>query len=384
MRTYFRGFTLVELTVSTAVIAGLILILATVVGQTNAIWRRTTGKIEEFQSARDAFDLITTRISEATLNTYWDYNSTTAPTSYQRRSELRFFCGHASNLLGTFTGPNGTQMTRVTHCVFFHSLLGIVDGSQGAAGANASYGGLTGLLNAWGYYVELNSDAANRPAFFATATNAPPLKYRFRLMEFRQSSEELSTYNYTSGMDPSVPGRAAAIGYHGADWFQTPLNSTTPPCRVVADNIVALILMPRLSKEDEQALPAGMTSSNPDFSPLAPNYTYDSSQTSTPGQTVISPLTNPQGQLPPVLQVTLVAIDEASAVRLNLNANSANFFNVNGKFLQTTQYASDLSLSTLGATASLENTLVARKLNYRVFTTNVPIHAAKWSRDEVN
>jgi len=374
------AFSLIEVLVATTVIIAIMLILLSVTQQTSSIWTRTTGEIEQFRDARDAFDTLTTRISQATLNTYWDYNSATLPTAYERKSELRFISGPSGNYLGA--GQNGP---RVTHCVFFHALFGSVDSTRGVAGTNSAYSGLDGLLNVWGYFVELSSDAIFRPSFLASSANAPALKYRFRLMEFRQSSEQLATYGRTSGLDPNSPGNAAAIGYQGTDWYETAANSSAAPCRVMADNIIALIIIPRLSKADEQALPSGLRSSNPDYSPLAPNYAYDSSLTMNPGQPSSSALTNPKCQLPPVLQVTLVAIDEASAIRLNLNSASANVFAVNDKFAATAQYTGDLTVNPHGNNnASLENALIAKKVNYRIFTTSVPIRAAKWSRNEIN
>lgn len=374
------GFSLIEVLVSIAVIASLLIVFVSMTEQTGSIWRGTTGKIEEFRDARNAFETLTNRLSQATLNTYWDYDSATLPTAYVRRSELRFVSGPASTYLGD--GPNGT---RVTHCVFFHALFGSVDGTQGATGANSAYRGLEGLLNVWGYYVELNSDTVLRPGFLVAGPHSPPPRYRFRLMEFRQSSEQMATYNRTSGLDPTAYGKAAAIGYQGTDWYRTAANATAAPSRVVAENIIALIITPRLSKADEQALPAALRSANPDYSPLAPNYAYDSAQTMNPGQPGVSPFTNPKSQLPPVLQVTLVAIDEASATRLNLTAASTDLFGVSYKFNDTARYTTDLAIDPSGnSAASLANSLNARKLNYRVFTTSVPIRSAKWSRDETN
>ena len=380
VRPHTAAFTLVELLVATSVLIGILLVMVSLTGQTGSLWRRTSGKIEQFRDAREAFQTVTSRLGEATLNTYWDYNSTTLPTAYERRSELRFVSGPAATYLGI-----GQTGTRVTHCVFFHALFGSVDGTQGVAGANSGYQGLEGLLNVWGYFVELNSDNTFRPAFLASAHNAPPQKYRFRLMEFRQSSEELATYNKTSGLDASTTGKAASIGYHGTDWYRPAANGGTAPCRVVADNIIALIITPRLSKADEQALPSNLKSTIPDYSPLAPNYSYDSSQTTNPGQAVASPLTNPRNQLPPVVQVTLVAIDEASAARLNLTANSTDIFSLSNKFISTLRYTTDLAVNPTGSsTASLENVLISKKLNYRIFTTSVAIRSAKWSRSESN
>src|SRR5688572_26589605 len=67
------AFTLVELMVATAVIALLMVVLLQMTTQTTKTWRFTTEKVEKFQSARDGFESMTRRISQATLNTYWDY-----------------------------------------------------------------------------------------------------------------------------------------------------------------------------------------------------------------------------------------------------------------------------------------------------------------------
>lgn len=369
------AFTLIEILVSVTIIAAIAVILLSVINQTGAIWRWTTSRTEQFRESRDAFESMAMRISQATLNTYWDYNSTTLPTSYERRSELRFVSGPASLYLG-----NGTSGSRVTHCIFFHAPFGSIDTTQGA---NAGISGLDHLLNVWGYYVEFNDETAIRPAFLSTANKAWPARYRFRLMEFRQSSEQMATYRYTSGLNPKDVTKAAAIGYQGTDWYKPAANQANPPSRVLAQNIIALIITPRLSKQDEQTLPASLQSSNPDFSPLAPSYSYDSSLAINPGQPGASSFTNPKSQLPPLLQITLVAIDEVSADRLNLTAASSNVFGLSGKFTATANYSNDLLRNPgAGSGVSLENTLVTQKVNYRIFTTSVAIRSAKWSRNQ--
>ena len=99
------AFTLVELLVSTVIIALLMLVLVAMTNQTAQTWRYTTEKIEKFQETRDGFEAMTRQISQATLNTYWDYLDSTGqsrptsvgspayrsfiPNSYGRRSELR-------------------------------------------------------------------------------------------------------------------------------------------------------------------------------------------------------------------------------------------------------------------------------------------------------
>ena len=369
------GFTLVELMLSTAIIALLMLILVSITGQTSATWRYTRAKVEQFRESRAAFETITSKISQATLNTYWDYGYDTAglPTRYERRSELRFISGQANDLLGV-----GASGARVSHAVFFHAPLGLVDGA-----ANPQYHGLEGLLNVWGYYVELNSDVNFRPPFLKDAMPPPPERFRFRLMEFMQPSEKLGTYGYTSGVKN---GKPTAATYLDKDWFKPAVNASPNLSRPVAENIIALIITPRLSKRDEQEVKAG--ASELDSSPLAPKYTYDSALTKNAGQSGSDPRVNPKNQLPPVLQITMVAIDETSAARLNLkdsSAATANIFNLTNKFTDTSKYTGDLVVSPgAAADSSLENTLISKRVSYRVFSTNVPIRAAKWSREQVN
>ena len=365
------GFTLVEVLLSTAIISLLLLVLVSVTSQTSATWRYTRGKVEQFRESRAAFETITSKVSQATLNTYWDYGYDTAglPTRYERRSELRFISGPAKDLLGT-----GTSGTRVSHAVFFHAPLGFVDGS------NPQYHGLASLLNVWGYYVELNSDKNFRPAFLNSAPVKPPERFRFRLMEFMLPSEQLGTYRYTSGISGKAP---VAATYQGREWFKSAVNGSPNASRPVAENIVALIITPRLSKRDEQEIKGSAIEI--DSSPLAPKYTYDSALTLNDGQSGGDPRINPKNQLPPVLQITMVAIDETSAARLNLTASSGDIFKFTDKFASTSKYSADLVVKPgAAADASLENALISKRTSYRIFTTNVPIRAAKWSREQVN
>lgn len=362
------GFTLVELLLSTAIIALLMLVLGSITNQTLSVWRYSSGKIEQFQEARAAFDAMTTRLSQATLNTYWDYRYDTRgnPTRYERRSELRFISGQAEDLLG-----NDTKRTRVTHCVFFHAPLGLTE--------SPSYDGLENLLNTWGYYLEFADDESFRPPFITP--NLAPLRHRFRLMEFSQPTEATSIYFYTSGGDVMKPKSAS---FADRRWFQPAVNTARPPVHPIAENIVALIILPRLSKRDEEA--AKTTNDPPDFSPLAPKYAYDSAppdpQKPTGDSRYSKPHLNPTNQLPPVLQVTMVAIDESSAIRLGMRAGSADMFEVRGRFKESAEYSKDLLLSS--QTDSLERTLVDLGVNFRTFSSNVHLRAAKWSREQTN
>ena len=81
------GFTLVELMVSTGLIALLMLLLLGTVDQTQNVWKRTTAKVAQFQASRAAFEAMNRRLSQATLNTYYRATDTQ---SGNAKAELLF------------------------------------------------------------------------------------------------------------------------------------------------------------------------------------------------------------------------------------------------------------------------------------------------------
>ena len=352
-----EGFTIAELLVASAILALLVVLLLNMVTQTSKTWRATSGKIEEFRDARDAFDTITRRLSQATLNTYLDYDNPANPTSYMRQSELRFLSGPTATILGSLTLPNPTPGMSV----FFQAPNGFSTNSSNSILQNA--------LNTWGYFLEYSSDSNNRPSFLPMG--APPARYRYRLMELMEPTENLSIYNFTS----------TNRSYTNVDWVANSMTlSSNRPAHVLAENVVALIILPKLSPTDISTwntIGSG-AGSNYSAASLAPNYSYDSS-TNLNSNSPVDPNLDTHNQLPPVIQVTMVAVDETSAVRFS-NAYS-NLTNASpqgyGNLFQT---ASNLpsDLTTLGSI------LTAKGMNYRIFTTDVMIKGAKWSGSQTN
>lgn len=330
---FLSGFTLVEVLVSTTLLAVVLLVLVNITDQVQKTYRTTQGKTEQFREARIAFESLTRRISQATLNTYWDYNDPMNPTRYQRQSELRFLTGTGSVLL-----PGNLKTT--THAVFFQAPTGLV--------SNSANSGLENLLNTMGFYIEFGDDSAIRPGILPASI---PLKYRFRLYELVEPAESLSVYKYTSG-NPL---------FNGFNWFRDPLAATPRPARVLATNIVALIIWPK----------------DPQNSSLTTDYNYDTAPA------VPRPATQPpsEHQLPPIFQVTMVAIDEASAVRLaTANGTSMPAFIQTQWFTESNQAKFDEDMNFLKRQLSGEFNQ-AEKVNYRIFTSNVSISGAKWSRN---
>ena len=61
------GFTLVELLAAMTVLILMLLVMVSLTGQTNTVWRRSRARIDSFQGARNAFQRITTTVRQATL-----------------------------------------------------------------------------------------------------------------------------------------------------------------------------------------------------------------------------------------------------------------------------------------------------------------------------
>jgi len=132
--------------------------------------------------------------------------------------------------------------------------------------------------------------------------------------------------------------------------------------RSVAENVIALIVWPRLSPQDDSL-----------GNQISPDYRYDSR--STAGWTGTPPHQPVQcHQLPPNLQVTMVVMDEASAKRLENGsiAPAAITTALQGLFTNdVTKYDDDL--------AKLESRLASAKITFRTFTSTIALKEAKWS-----
>ena len=80
----------------------LMIALVQITGTIQRTTSQTTAKIDQFREARDAFEAITRRLSQATLNTYNDIDpSNVVGGQYVRASELRIISGNAQTLIGS-------------------------------------------------------------------------------------------------------------------------------------------------------------------------------------------------------------------------------------------------------------------------------------------
>ncbi|MDX6765328.1 MAG: prepilin-type N-terminal cleavage/methylation domain-containing protein [Candidatus Methylacidiphilales bacterium] len=315
-RSEASAFTLVEMMVAVTVLVLLLTMLLGVISQTSKVTRWASEKVSAFQGARAAFDLMVRNVSQATLNAYWDYDQLPSPTRYLRKSELHFLVGQAG--VAPFPGTVNSG-----HVLFFQAPSGVTHDLT-------NYGGLETLLNAIGYYVEYRARETLPPPFPAQT----PV-YRYFLMQAVQPSEELKVYDHATG----------------DTWIQDVADTAAP----IAENVICLIVWPRRSPEDD---PAGLA--------LTTNYAYDSR---------LNVSSNPQpqtaNQLPPTVQLTIVALDETSAARLCLNATPPGEISntLTNLFLDPAKYAADLT--------TLESSLSANNIKFRTFNMTVPIRESK-------
>ncbi len=383
------AFTLIELLVSMTFLVILMLVVTQVVGIVQRTWVRSNSRVSQFREARTAFDVMTRALSQATLNTYWDNEFDPLRTdaagqqvkrarNYIRQSELQFISGPTTQVLA---GAAGEASSYPGHAVFFQAPLGITRLSA-ATGTETNTENMVNLLCGRGYFVEWGDDQSFRPPFLSSL-NSVPTRQRLRLMEYSPTAEMNRIYDST--LRPLVDSQTGVN--NGKRWFNEGefaalnsviINSETAATRAftrpVAENILALIISP-------QTETTGNTSVQP-YS-IAPSYLYDSTLQVNPGASAST--SNPQGTqhlLPPLLKVTMVALDERSGEFLSRSENDTMRGEVLASvallFQTAAAYTMDLE-GDEGNPGGLETLLLEKKLNYRVFTTTIALKQARWS-----
>ena len=191
-------------------------------------------------------------------------------------------------------------------------------------------------------------------------------KWRYRLMELYQPSQNLSIYF----LNPSV-------AYSGTgSWYYLGLNPTSgsAPTIITSENIIALIVRPE-SATASAAANVSSNNSNTNVVEIAPNYKSDTKAYAPPNNSPDNYSLLAKNQLPPLVQVTMVAIDADSATRLAAQfGTSAPTLYGSSPFSDVTQYNKDLT--------ALETVLQGYHLNYRVFELEVSVLGAQWSQGQ--
>lgn len=376
-RVRARGFTLIELLIATTILLIILVVLLQVTGKIAEIWKTSVGKISAFQSARAGFTALTRTLARATTNTYIDYadasgnyrtSSSFVPTQFLRASELHFLSGPVVGLI-----PSAKAITNPGHAIFFQAPLGETSSTGG-------YPTLKKSLNSVGFYIQYDSLATSAilPVWLQ---NIFGTSYRFRLVQVVQPTENLNIYKYTN-MDP-ITGFPTYTGMIA--WLNTfSIPATSPRPRVIAEDVVLLVLRPRVAPKDEESLPG--YDSTKIGSTLCPLYKYDSRawQNGYGGQISKDPLANPalikimRNQAPPIVDVAMVCVDRRTLARLNMTSSTPP------KELQLPALSGAFTGFTDSSKLDQDLTVYGKQLSdahirYRIFRTSTDIEGAKWS-----
>jgi uncharacterized protein (TIGR02599 family) len=356
-----EAFTLVELLVACAVFAVMMVLMAVAINQMSSAIKVSSNKVEAFEGARDGMESVTRLLGSATLNTYWDYfissggsyvslgTNTNTPAIYGRQSDLQFIINDQSqNANGGLLAKATTgTLTMVTHGIFFQSLQGY------STNTNSSFVNPPGTLNKCGFFVAFGNDPSEvnfSGGGAASIVNKP----RFRLYQWIPSTDNTLGMNTTTGMLSNSTTKNPI--WDRPSWY----NESFP----LAENIIAFVV-----RVPDTNNPAGAAT--------ATNYFWNS-KTNWPSSTSIQP--SQMNELPPFVDVTMVAVDETVANRL-LVGGATN------SPAAASQALAGVDITTLFTTASnytndltkLEQGLTSKHVPYRVFSTTVQLPGSKWS-----
>jgi len=342
-----KGFSLLEMMVAMVILSVLMLMLTVLLDQVQKSWRYAESRISQFREARVAFDLMTKNIGQASLNTYWnlkDDDSDGLYDGYYRTTELHFLTLTAAEM------GSSTNQKPVGQGIFFQAPLGF----------SGQYRNLNNLFNGRGYFVSFGSDKRFKPSFVDSED-----RFRFRLMEFRPPAE--ANQIFEDGRAEREKGEAQvfnswykqALAGVGEGDFEAHLNP-------IAENILTLIVSPRDSME---VTTAARTDT---YSKIAPDFKFDSNKkpASSGGKDDFSDFSQ---QVPPLVRVTMVAIDESAAVRYAKEGTMPTELTapLNGLFRNTKSYGDDVQ--------KLSDELNKLKISHKVFSSMVMLRSAKWS-----
>jgi uncharacterized protein (TIGR02599 family) len=410
-----RGFTLVEMMAAIAVLMILLVIIAMATTGARTTITRGQATLGAFATARTAFENMTDKLSQATLNTYLDYYGFTAAASVSGPMVSRgvFMAQHGvqniftPQLFGRCSDLQFRIMQNQQHSYYGQE---IYFQTPAAFSATSAYQSTQGLINSCSYFVQYCSDAGTsgyRPGAGPTnPTNilpspATPANWRYRLMQGLEPSENMSTYSIT----------AAAVAANGATAASLAMATTYLPWQAniqnkgatsalstnvvpVADNVIMLSFWPRLPLKNDTAgtglellgcydgtQKLFLYDSQADILNMFSSYTVG----------MAPPLQKPwDEQLPPIVEVTMVVIDEASAARLAATVTTPGLEPAliggtgtpkgalisNGPSSYTTSNGANTLATDLQAT---ENALTAAHLNFRIMSSYVLMREAKWS-----
>ena len=359
-----------------------------------------------------------------------------AVSSFARASELQFISGpvygaNAAASLSPQAFATGHPEDFPGDCIFFQAPLGIISADPAAVTSKDKY--LQRSLNQVGFFVEYAalSGTNTLPGWLEASLGAVPPVPRFRLFEYLEPSDYMQMYTYTatniagayansitfidSAIVPPGFGTSAPLGTIGdvsVNYAQT---------TVLAENVVMLVFRPRLEPQDEKNAAApttGLLGPSPPSPPtlsgpagpaysattadsiISPNYNYDSRAWWTKAPAALS--TNPaftsgriantnysrmmRNQLPPIVDVGMIAVDPNSIIRYGTPATAPTAFVLPAAWPATGLYTPQITTAapftrSVNMDIDLGNygvQLAAAHIRYRVFRASVQMEGAGW------
>jgi uncharacterized protein (TIGR02599 family) len=343
------AFTLMELMVSIALVSILMLLVAGTTNAVSKLWRKSVMQTASYSEAREAFDSLTTQLSQLSLQPYWDYVDASGrvrseanfnsfvPAAIKRQSDLHFIMGPTTEIVagtGAATHPG--------HAVFFQKLGGQASGLP-----------FSNLVETAGFFIEA-VDAPSDPYTPTVVKNALNLTgQKMRLVEVQALPNDTTVYASTNSSSA-----AAQKGWISDLQVNNP--SQRSKKRVAAENVILLVLRGRLS---ETADSTGAV--------LAPDYFYDS-RAWVAGTSARTEKT--RNTPPPIIDVVMVVLEEDSANRLSRAGElTPSAMGYAGLFANAAKLDDDLH--------QLEDNLNVKKIGYRVLRASVPVANARWGEN---
>ncbi len=339
------GFSLIELLTAMTILSVLMLMMTSLLDQVQKSWQFGESRISQFREARVAFDLMTKNMSQATMNTYWDYDYDDANQikSYGKRTELHFYSQQAKQIEGALGLSDQTS----GHAVFFQAPLGY----------SVKYRNLNNLFNGRGYMVVHGSDRDFIPSFVNKET------FRYRLMEFRPPAEANQVFKDAIEERESATPQPQTFTH----WWNQGLTGIgngkfSEFLNPMGQNIILLLVTPM------DTLEAQTDNRFDTSSKIAPSYIYDSNKPEKVGL---------GQQVPPLVKVTMVAIDETTAIQLEDQYGQGKPPIIPDTLFQDTKKYNE-DIAELIKSFDEHNRKEVSKISYRVFSTIVMLRSAKW------
>lgn len=323
-----RAFTLIEVLVSMVILAMILLVITSVIGQAQRTWKGATSRLSQFREARQAFDTVSRNLRQAMINPYGDYKYRATPfhppprPGVVRDADLGIRFGRSSSLISGGSGASELPGSAVV----FQAPLGVTSTEE--------FRPLKNLLCIRGYFVRFGSDENFMPEGLKSRLQE---RFRYRLIEYAPPTEFNPVY---------------AEGQKGA-WTNISEATGRDYMRIVANNVLGLIMAPTYNEAAAGAAPRDFGQKVQD--PVYEINSYD------PGTFNGR---NTQHRLPVAAQVVMIACDEESAARMIVGQSSPDIFSKAGAdFSDPKSLESDI--------VKLRQYMNSQRYNFRIFSSNV-------------